>query len=61
MLFRSGASIFIDGQARPEKTNAMISLPAGMHKITLKREGVPDYEESIEVKDQVITTVSVNW
>ncbi|MCC6538563.1 MAG: PEGA domain-containing protein, partial [Bryobacterales bacterium] len=57
----AGASIYIDGQARAEKTNAMISLPAGMHKITLKREGVPDYEESIEVKDQVITTVSVNW
>ncbi|MBK7931124.1 MAG: serine/threonine protein kinase [Bryobacterales bacterium] len=57
----AGASIYIDGQARAEKTNAMISLPAGMHKITLKRDGVPDYEESIEVKDQVITTVSVNW
>ena len=56
-----GAAIHIDGQARAERTPAMLTLPAGRHKITLKRDGAPDYEESIEIKDQVMTNMNVNW
>ena len=56
-----GAAIYIDGQARAERTPAMLTLPAGRHKITLKRDGAPDYEESIEIKDQVMTNMNVNW
>jgi len=57
----AGATIIVDDKPRAEKTPAMLTLPAGPHKITLRREGSPDYSETIEIKDQVITNVNVNW
>ena len=57
----AGATILVDDQPRTEKTPATLTLPAGRHKITLRREGLPDYNETIEIKDQVLTNASVNW
>ena len=56
-----GAVIFVDDKPRAEKTPALFTLPAGKHKITLRREGSSDYSETIEIKDQVITNINVNW
>jgi hypothetical protein len=57
----AGATIVVDDRVRTERTPAMLTLPAGQHKITLRREGSPDYSETIEIKDQVLTNVNVNW
>jgi serine/threonine-protein kinase len=56
-----GASILINGTARTERTPAVLTLTSGKYKVTLRREGAADYEETIEVKDQVITNINVNW
>ncbi|MEP7364676.1 MAG: serine/threonine-protein kinase [Acidobacteriota bacterium] len=57
----AGATILVDDKARAEKTPTTLTLPAGQHKLTLRRDGSPEYSETIEVKDQVITNVNVNW
>lgn len=56
-----GASILVDDKVRTERTPTTLTLPAGHHKITLRRNGSPDYSETIEIKDQVITNINVNW
>ena len=57
----SGGTIMIDGQTRPEKTPALIKLPAGSHKLEVSREGYRNYVEVLEIKDSVITNIDVNW
>jgi serine/threonine-protein kinase len=56
-----GASILLDGNLLPQKTPATLSVPAGRRKLELRLEGRPPYEEEIEVKDQVISNIGVNW
>ncbi len=56
-----GATIFINGEQRQEKTPAMIKLPAGRYRIRLSLPGHPDFEDSVEVRDQVITTFGIDW
>ena len=56
-----GATISLNGQARPEKTPAMLKLPVGQYRIRLTLEGKPPFEDSVEVKDQVITNIGVDW
>jgi len=57
----AGASVSIDGQPMAQKTPAVITLPIGKHKLRLTADGKTPYEETIEVKDQVISTVNVDW
>jgi hypothetical protein len=56
-----GASIFLNGRLLPGKTPATLSVPAGKHRLELRLEGRAPYEELIEVKDQVISNIGVNW
>ncbi len=56
-----GATIYLNGQLRSEKTPAMIKLPAGTYQIRLTMAGKPDYDDKVEVRDQVITTVNIGW
>ncbi len=56
-----GAAIFLNGEQRPEKTPAMIKLPVGNYKIRLTLPGRPPFEDTVEVKDQVITSIGVDW
>jgi hypothetical protein len=56
-----GASILLDGRAQPQKTPAVLNVPAGRHKLEVRMEGMPPYEEEIEVKDQVISHIGVDW
>ena len=39
----------------------LIRVPAGKHKLVVRRDGVPEYSEDIEVRDQVISTITVDW
>jgi serine/threonine-protein kinase len=56
-----GASILINGNLRPEKTPAKITLPAGAYKITVQLEGRPPMEDTVQIRDQGITTFKVDW
>jgi hypothetical protein len=56
-----GASVFINGQPRAEKTPSMVKLPAGKYEIRLTLAGRPDFNETVEVRNQVISRVGVNW
>lgn len=56
-----GASILINGNLRPEKTPAKITLPAGTYKITVQLEGRPPMEDTVQIRDQGITTFKVDW
>jgi hypothetical protein len=56
-----GASIFINGESRTEKTPAMVKLPVGRYRIRLTLEGYPDYEDAVDVRDQVITAFGIDW
>jgi serine/threonine protein kinase len=56
-----GASIAIDGEPVPNKTPAVLTLGAGSHRFRLTLEGRPPYEETVEIKDQVISTLNIDW
>ncbi len=57
----AGAQIFLNGQLQPQITPAVLNLPAGRYTLRLVKEGYRNYEETIEVKDQVISDISVDW
>jgi hypothetical protein len=57
----AGATIYLNGEVRNEKTPAMIRLPVGRYSIRLALEGRPAFEDSVEVQDQVITNIGVDW
>jgi hypothetical protein len=56
-----GATITLNGELRPEKTPSMIRLPEGTYKIVLALEGRQQFADTVEVKDQVITSIGVDW
>jgi hypothetical protein len=39
----------------------MIKLPVGQYRIRLVLPGRPDFEDTVEVRDQVIMRVGVDW
>lgn len=54
-----GASIYVNGQMRPEKTPAVLTLPAGSHSIEVVRDGTRATRQ-IVVPDSMITNVTVD-
>jgi serine/threonine protein kinase len=46
-----GASIFIDGHPRPEKTPAVLKLPPGPCRLQVRLGGVETEEETVEIRD----------
>jgi serine/threonine-protein kinase len=56
-----GADIYLNGQRRAEKTPAMIKLPAGSYEIRLVKDGHPEFKDEVTVRDQVITSVGIEW
>jgi serine/threonine protein kinase len=56
-----GATIYVNGEARAEKTPAMFSLPAGKYRIAVVREGLPKQEDEIVVRDGGIADMELNW
>jgi serine/threonine protein kinase/tetratricopeptide (TPR) repeat protein len=49
MSFPTGASIFIDGEPIQEKTNAILKLKTGQHKIHVELKGFVNANQSIDV------------
>ena len=56
-----GATIYVNGEARPEKSPAMISLPAGKYHIAVVREGLSKQEEDVVVRDGGIADLEMSW
>jgi len=56
-----GATIYVNGEPRPEKTPAMISLPAGKYRVAVVREGLPKQEDEVVVRDGGIADLELNW
>ncbi|MCP5112111.1 MAG: PEGA domain-containing protein [bacterium] len=56
-----GASIEVNGERRTEKTPALLKLPAGRYKVRLTLEGHQPIEKDVEVKNQVINNLAIDW
>jgi hypothetical protein len=56
-----GATIYVNGEPRPEKTPAIFSLPAGKYRIAVVREGLPRQEDDVVVRDGGIADLEWNW
>ncbi len=56
-----GATIMLNGEIRPEKTPALISLPAGTYDVELTLEGYQKFTDSLEIRDRVVSSLDVNW
>ncbi len=57
----SGGTILIDGQVRPEKTPAMIVVPAGTHHVEVQENGYAPYKEDVTLRDNGVTNIDVGW
>ncbi|MGH9671875.1 MAG: PEGA domain-containing protein, partial [Bryobacteraceae bacterium] len=57
----AGATIVVNGRPHSQKTPAILTLPAGRHKIELSLAGHPNYEEVVEVRDAVSRHLSVDF
>jgi hypothetical protein len=57
----AGASIFINGERRREKSPVMIQLPAGEYDVRVEIPGHPPVSERIGIEDQTIKTFTVEW
>jgi hypothetical protein len=55
-----GASILVNGDMRPEKTPAMITLPTGKHTIEIVKDSNREKQEVI-VKESTVTNISIDW
>jgi len=49
-----GATIYINAQARPERTPAMVPLEPGRYKLTVSLAGYKDDEQDIQVRDGAV-------
>jgi hypothetical protein len=53
------AQIFINDQAQNQRTPAVLNLPVGKYKIELRKQGFRNYDEEIEVRDQLHRVIEV--
>jgi hypothetical protein len=56
-----GATIYVNGEPREEKTPAIFSLAAGKYRITVVKEGLPKQEDEVVVRDGGIADLEWNW
>ncbi len=56
-----GATIYVNGEPRAEKTPAIFSLPAGKYRVAVVREGLAKQEDEIVVRDGGIADMELNW
>jgi serine/threonine-protein kinase len=56
----AGAQITVDGQQRPERTPAMLTLPVGNHVIEIIQNGQRQ-QRSLTIREGSITNVTVNF
>jgi len=56
-----GAAISVNGQDRPERTPAILTLPPGRYRIVLTLPGYPRDEQEIEIRENSLKNYSVDW
>jgi serine/threonine-protein kinase len=56
-----GATIYINGQQRPEKTPALLTLPAGRYQVAVALEGRSREEEEVELRDDALRNITIDW
>ncbi len=56
-----GATIFLDGQARSEKSPAIIKLPVGTYKLRVSKEGLLPKDAVVEIKDGSTAEINISW
>ena len=56
-----GAAIFINGREWRSRTPARVTLPAGRHRVVLRLEGLPEEASEVEIRDNAVATLEVNW
>jgi serine/threonine protein kinase len=56
-----GATIFLDGQERSEKSPAVIKLAPGKYKLKVTKEGLLSKEAVVEIKDGASTEINISW
>lgn len=56
-----GAAILVDGQEWSSKTPTMMTLPAGKHKVVVRKEGYRDEDSDIDVRDGAVMNLDINW
>ncbi|MBI4905674.1 MAG: protein kinase [Acidobacteria bacterium] len=57
----AGVTIIVDGQERPEKTPAMLTLPTGKHKLEFVKEGLNKQAQEVEIGDGTVNNIDVRW
>ncbi len=57
----AGATIYVNGEPRAEKTPAIFSLPAGKYRIAVAKNGLPKQEDDVVVRDGGIADLELNW
>lgn len=57
----SGANLRLNGKELPNKTPALLKLPAGRYKLEVVKEGLPVQERDVSVRNGVLQTLTVTW
>lgn len=56
-----GAFIYLNGRVQSKITPAVLTVPAGHYHLLLRREGQPQQEDEIEIRDGAISNYEFNW
>ena len=56
-----GATIYVDGQARPERTPFILTLPPGRYRVAVELAGYAREEEEIDLRADSLKNFSVDW
>jgi serine/threonine-protein kinase len=56
-----GAKIFVDGKEWESVTPATLTLPIGVRKIVVRRDGYSDETRDVEIRDGELATLDVTW
>ncbi|MDX2153193.1 MAG: serine/threonine-protein kinase [Bryobacteraceae bacterium] len=56
-----GATITLNGKRQDKVTPAVLTLAAGKYKMVLSKEGLPDQEDELEIKDGALKNYDYSW
>ncbi|HBY59383.1 MAG TPA: hypothetical protein DEH78_06145 [Solibacterales bacterium] len=56
-----GATITLNGKRQDKLSPVVLTLPAGRYKMVLSKEGLPDQEDEVEIKDGSLKNYDYSW